>query len=54
LVDRVVGYVTDNDISVRLGRHIERIGLDPFREAVLAEESDGGGERVGSVATSRR
>jgi len=44
LVDRIVNYVVDNGLRMRLGRHIAKIGLEAFREAVLGEDNSSPGE----------
>ncbi len=44
LVDRIVNYVVDKGLRMRLGRHLEQIGLEAFREAVLGQEAASPGD----------
>ena len=44
VVGRIVDYVVENGLRVRLGRHIEQIGLEAFRETILGEEAGSPGD----------
>lgn len=41
LVDRIVNYVKEKGLRTRLGRHIDQVGLEEFRRAILGDRAGG-------------